>query len=262
MDGRDKIFSEQEAADVVLEAAKLQEAEPDGVDSYVPGIRLEELKRMAKELGVEERYLMKALERRGSFRPVQATRDATGFWSTPWKREFESVVDGELPPEHFDIVVEELSGTGGVAEGSTGTASTVGRLIQGTVAKGMGHGRLQVAGRHGRTRIRMTSDASMPILVGILPFTFIAMMAALIAVDKGGLSTAMGFGLFGLMSLAGFLVSKTTLAGAHRAMEEVFQRVVAKVDNENAMLRENLGAASSGVSESVPDELSARVGEE
>lgn len=245
-DGQE-FFSEQEATDLVLAAAKLQEAAPEG-GGYAPGIRLEELKRMARELGVEEKYLMEALKGRGSYSPVGAGKEKRGFLGAEWNREYEAVLDGELPPEHFDIVAEELSGTGGATEGTAAVTNTIGRMIQGTVARGMGHGKLTVAGRNGRTRVRLSSDATMPILAGILPLTLLGMMAGLLLSDKGVVPALAGWGIFLAISLLGFFVTWMGLGAAHAAMGEVFRRVVDKVEAENSELRARLGREPVGVS--------------
>ncbi len=254
------IFSEQEAADLVLEAAKLQQAAPEGGD-YTPGIRLEDLKRMAADLGVEEKYLMEALKSRRVYGQVGAGKGKTGFFGAEWSREYEAVLDGELPPEHFDIVAEELSGTAGAVDSAASVTKTIGRMIQGTVAKGMGHGTLTVAGRNGRTRIQLTSDASVPFLTGLFPMTIVGMLAGLLLADKGIVPIWAGWGIFLALTLVGFLVTQLCLGAGHATMEEVFRRVVEKVDAENSELRERLGRESVGVSSEEGVGLEDRLGD-
>ena len=255
----DKIFSEQEATELVLSAAKMQEEEPESTDVYVPGIRLGELKRMAKELGVEEKYLLKAVEAKTgqAFGGGAEPGRQKGFLGMEWYRHYEAVVDGELPPEHFDIVVEELQGTGGAVQGGSAVSAMVGRMIEGTMAKGMGHGSLKVVSRNGRTRIVAKSDFTMPFLTTAFPAMLVSMVLFLTAAVGKVMLPWVAFGLGVAILLAGIIVSGYLAPGGHRRIGEQFRKIVDKIEAENESLRGRLEGATSSVEEEVADRLRA-----
>ncbi len=59
-----KVFSEQEAAQLIVDAAKLQESA--GQHDYTPGVTWTELQRMADDVGVDPDYLKKALAKKST----------------------------------------------------------------------------------------------------------------------------------------------------------------------------------------------------
>lgn len=268
MADRKKIFSEKEATDLMLKAAKLQEEqpEPDSQD-YVPGITLDELKRMAKELGVEERYLVKALESEGKYSPVKTEQEKKGgdFLGIPWVREYEAVLDGELPLEHFDVVMEDMYTSHGKGrQGYAMMPTQVGRTVQGQVGAGLGYGRFTMTSRNGRTRMNVRSNAFVPFMaVGYPIFIFSAIISAVLGENSSLPGWAIG--LFVLAALTFATVVSASLAKVgHQKLKEKFESMVRKVDEETANLRENLRdseSADEDVVESVRLGLRDRLGE-
>ncbi len=61
--GGKRIFSEQEASEILQRAAKLQEDDRDSHSSYTPGITEDELERIAHEAGIDPNFLRRAMEK-------------------------------------------------------------------------------------------------------------------------------------------------------------------------------------------------------
>lgn len=56
MSGGKRIFSEQEASEILQRAAKLQEEDRESDPAYTPGITAEELERIAHEAGIDPNF--------------------------------------------------------------------------------------------------------------------------------------------------------------------------------------------------------------
>lgn len=245
----------------MVRAAKLQEEEPDSdLDAYTPGITLDELKRMAKELGVEERYLEKALQKEIVFKSESEEKSRKRFLGVDFTRDYETIIDGELPPTHFDVVIEDLgssSNSAGRSHYSIGTTQ-VGRTVKGSITAGLGMGQFTMTSRHGRTRLHVRSSAFVPFMAIAYPMSIISLIAGLVSGEKGGvpawavLSIVLGGICLGL-TIAG-LVSKI----GHQKLKEKFDSIAAKVEEETHLLRENLRSnvtVSESESEGIEDRL-------
>ena len=108
-----RVFSEQEATEIMQRAVRLQESSQTG-DEYTPGVTLEELQRIAEEAGIDTRFLDKAVA------GVDTEEKSTiGVFNLA--EEFERVVEGEMDPEDFDKILHLVrrSGKGGHVAGRT-----------------------------------------------------------------------------------------------------------------------------------------------
>src|SRR5579859_3641216 len=90
------VFSEKEVSEIMQRAAELQEKEQAG---YARGVTRDELVRIAEELGVSPEVLTRAIDE-------QTERKARRPWQ--FVREEERVVDGEIDPNDFDLILESL----------------------------------------------------------------------------------------------------------------------------------------------------------
>lgn len=262
-----KVFSEKEAADLLIQAAKFQEEEPDPDSaSYVPGITIEELKRMAKELGVEERYLEKALRKDVSFSAPGVTAKETkpfDFLGIPWVREYEAVVDGELPPDHFDIVMEDLHSSHGTGrQGYAMLPTQVGRTVQGTMTSGLGYGRFTMSSRGGRTRMKVRSNAFIPFMAVGYPLVMAGIITGAILSEEAIVPGAVGFLIFVCSVVLGTLISGVLANMGHQKLKQKFEGVVKNVEDETDRLRTELERSNSTIRDDRDAEvLRGRIGD-
>ena len=239
----DKIFSEKEASDILIRAAKLQEELPEEGDSYTPGLTLSELKKMAKELGVDEKYVLRAIERPplGGF-SITEKKSEENFFGTPFSREYEAVIDGELPPEHFDVIMEDLQLSDTTKQRHhTMTPVQIGRSIHAQIWGGLTRGQFQLTSRNGRTRLKLKSNPFFSFFVAMYP-TFIGAIVTIATLDERGVKIGVGPGIAlitGVIAL-GFLIGTQINKWSTKSLRKKFDAMVAKVDEENQELRKNL----------------------
>lgn len=141
MTKQNRVYSEQEASEILQKAAKMQEAQGVGPD-YTPGITFDELKRIATEAGIDPKVLEQAL-----------TEGSTPKEKAKWPFEIERVLDGELSADDFDVVLEAM----GPAQRRY-PMTQVGRTLNGTIWTGTGMTSIQVSSRNGRTRLSMKAN--------------------------------------------------------------------------------------------------------
>lgn len=242
-----RYFSEKEAAKLVIEAAKLQEASADGASDYTPGLSFDELAKMAREAGIDPKYLEQVLEGR----PVSED-SIRRFLGIPIGAEFESIVDAELPPDNFDVIAEEFENTpfsarrGGAA---TNFPVQVGRSVQVRVAKGGAFGPLKVTSRRGRTRVQAKQTMFVPFMTCLYPALIFSFVAGMSNIERPGvplwlipIALAVGSVGYGLVMNSGI-----------RKMRETVAKVSERIREETNSLRDRLSEATSvGVDEPAP----------
>ncbi len=244
MDKPKRIFSEKEAADLVLRAAKLKEETPE----YVAGLTYDELTKMALELGVEEQYLTQALserERGGGAR----REESRGFFGFEFNRSFDAVVEGEIPPENFDVVLGSLAsqqpvrgvGMGRVMRRRRAQLNPVqiGRSLKGGMQEGIGSATFEMSSRNGRTKLSATSSAILPMVAIGNPILVFSLVGSMIMTNELGLPAwaACAMMMPGLV-VAALVVCLVTHRG-HEQMEKKFREIVGLVENEVAAIGES-----------------------
>jgi len=239
-----KVFSEQEAAQLIVEAAKLQES--DGQHDYTPGVTWAELQRMAGDVGVDPDYLRKVI---GAQTPgTKTTSKPRSFLGMPLSEDFERVVDAELPPGNFDVVASEFYSTGGgSAQTGYGGPSVIGRMIKGSFYEGIWYGSLEVSSRHGRTRIKARTSnaiATMAIWLPIMLLSF--MMGVIITAKNSPENLPLALSIWGTAS-AGLWASLGYILSKDRAkIEQKLERMSEAVMDEAEQLRANIGSVTAG----------------
>lgn len=233
MDGPKKVFSEQEAAQIVQRAVHLQESESDG-RGYVPGITYDELRRIAEEAGIDSRFLDQAV-REGNA-PV-SQRGLLHFTET-----FERVIEGELAPENFDVVMEHLH-TGG----RNSHVTQIGRMLKGSTYTGWGMASIAVASRNGRTRLSVKSNALMAFFTSLYP-TIIGSVIAASAMGERGL-VAQGLGVAVGLLTAGAIGFRAMLRMNHKAARALTDKLEMKIADETAFLRDRLAGTGTAVAD-------------
>lgn len=230
MDNKPRIFSEQQAADLILKAAKLQEEAPVDEGGYVPGLTLEELKRMAKELGVEEAYLLQALNSVEQHTESQKTKKFLGI---EWGSEYDYVLEGELDPQNFDVVAEELSPNNfKLPAHHRGGTVQVGRSLTGTVTEGLGYATMKMTSRKGRTRLNFKTNAWLPFFATLYPAFIISFVAIGSAAENGGLAIAVPI-VAAALGIAGGIFAKvqnTVSKKMRRRTAEIAQKIQEEID--------------------------------
>lgn len=163
MTERNRVYSEQEASEILQKAAKMQEAEGGGPD-YTPGITLDELVRIAAEAGIDPKVLERAIAEGNT--PKEKAK---------WPFEIERVLDGELEPGDFDLIQTAI-----------GAATQVGRTLNSTIWTGTGMSTVFVSSRNGRTSLSLKANPFLSLFFVLYPLLVIAFVGT--AIGSGGRS--------------------------------------------------------------------------
>jgi hypothetical protein len=162
MDQKSRVFSEQEVSEILKRATTLQESSGQG-PTYQPGVTRDELLRAAQEMGVSPQFLEQAIKEQLGDTPQPHTSLIP---------EQERVVDGELDPQNFDLILDgirHLRGRHG--------ARQVGRSLSAKAFHGSGIARVHVTSRGGRTKINVKSVPVIEALGTFYPAFIISMIA-------------------------------------------------------------------------------------
>jgi hypothetical protein len=220
-----KVFSEKEAADILQKAVKLQEAGGDANQTYTPGITVEELRRIAEEAGLDPKYLELALA--GGQDP-----DHPKKWFLNLMQEHERVIEGELPPDRFDLVTDEVRSM------RRGGLRQIGRALEGRFSKGWGFGWLRISSRNGRTRLQIRSNSLFPFLMTMYP-AFIGGMMTASSLAEHGQGPAGLAAMLGALGL-GFIAFRFGMKKNHETVAKLADTLTKRIEEENADLRKNL----------------------
>jgi hypothetical protein len=154
-DGRK--FNDQEVALIIKRAAELQETEQLEQEP-ANAMTLSEIEQIAREAGIDPQLIRRAAQ--GLDRPTAVNRPSPWLGS-PSRLVFERVVDGEVPVEEFEPLVNEIRRT----FGENGVPSVLGRTLAWTsmITSGRRHpqGRaidVSVTSRGGLTTIRVEEE--------------------------------------------------------------------------------------------------------
>jgi len=153
----DRRFSEEEVALIIKRAAELQQTE-EAAEEPGHSMTLSEVEQIAKEAGIDPLLIRRAAH--GLDRPAVTNRPSP-WTGAPTRLVFESSVDGEIPVEEFEPLVNEIRRT----FGENGVPSVLGRTLAWTStahggrhrAKGR-HIDVSVASRGGVTTIRVEEE--------------------------------------------------------------------------------------------------------
>lgn len=238
-----QLFSEQEVGALVRRAVELQEASQT---DYQPGVTLDELSRIASEIGVDPKYLTQAIAETGK---IDVKRSAFNL-----TEEFERVVESELSPEDFDIILKCAKS---VNTRRGGGLLQVGRTLSGRVWTGSSFANLDVSSRNGRTKVDVKSNPLFAYLVTFHPAIFAsAVTAGVMSHSQPLLGAGIAVGLLGAATIAfRFLVRK-----GHKAAKELTEKIVKTIEDnaeEKAAALQATGSPSIPVEPDVRENLSA-----
>lgn len=217
-----KVFSEQEVTAVVRRAVELQERA--GKESYTPGVTSDELSRIAAELGIEAKYLQQAINEGSTAESKKGALNLT--------EEFERVVDTELAPEDYDVLLKYLKPTG-----NHSSFNQVGRTLSGSTWTGCSMARFEVTSKKGRTRINVKSNSIFAWLVSLHPATIGSFITLAALGSRGHIWLALGIVVL-VLSIAWMAFQGLSKMG-HRAAKKLTDRLaesVAETGDEAAPL--------------------------
>jgi hypothetical protein len=224
-----RIFSEQEAAEIMQRAVRLQEQSGTG-EQYTPGITADELKKIAQEAGIDVAFLEKAIAGLG---PEE--RSKLGLFNLT--EEFERVVEGEMNPDDYDRIMNLFSHT------QKNGLKQVGRTLSGPAIKGAHMMSLNVESRKGRTKINVKYMPVFAYLIG-LHGPMIAGLVGMAGLIEGG-QPWLGVGLaVGLLTAGGVAFNALVKAGRKTA-KAVTDQIVGVVEEEADPLRSNLHGSTA-----------------
>jgi hypothetical protein len=254
-----KYFSEKEAADLVVKAAKLQEKAGGG--DYTPGISFDELAKMAAEAGIDPAFLSQALQG-----VPEEEEEVKSFLGIPLSTEFERVVEVELPPERFDVVSEIFPqrwiGQGPRGPRMTNVGQQVGRSLMMQISRFPAHGQLKMTSRNGRTRITTKQTMFLPFMVGLYPTLLGAFISLIMLADgknSSGASPMVNIPIAIGLIVLGMTVFTYLARSGQKKMREVTDEVAARIQEEGETLRANLGSASESIEDNTDVKLEDRL---
>lgn len=236
--GGKRIFSEQEASEILQRAAKLQEDDRDSHSSYTPGITEDELERIAHEAGIDPNFLRRAMEK--------ATSSEKKNTKVQLEQVFERVVEGEIEPENFDLVIEDVrAGQRQRQSGNQGGIQQIGRRIFGTVMCGPAIGKMNITSRNGRTRIEVRTGPFFPLFLSLYPPFIISLVAIAVTAER---APGIGAAIAAILLTGAFPLAKFLLRRGHKAGEELADSLSAKaqeaVDIQNSELQKRLAQST------------------
>jgi hypothetical protein len=250
--GTTRKFNDEEVALIIKRAAELQQTEQVAQDSS-NAMSLKEVEEIAKEAGIDP-----ALVRRAAVtldKPSEITRPSP-WVGKPTRIVFERVVDGEIPTDAYELIVNEIRRT----FGDNGVPSVLGRTLAWTSTSvgGRRHARgrqidVSVMSRGGVTTIRVEEE---------LRNTAGALFGGLVGGGTGGtsgLSMGIGMGAFHSPALAvamlflfagGFYTIARTVFGSiqgkrEKELRDLTDRLQQQVESAVIAPAAQIGASSA-----------------
>jgi hypothetical protein len=252
-----RVFSEQEAANLIVAAAKLQESDGEG-PNYAAGVSWAQMQKMAQDVGVDPEYLRKALAG-GSGQSTSNSKKQKRFLGMPMSEEFERVVDAEIPPENFDVIAPEFYNPGyggGAGQGGFGGPSIIGRMMKGQFYEGMLYGTLEVSSRHGRTRIKAQTSNMVATWAIWMPFVLLTMFVGVaITSNRAPELWPLVWSFWGLGAAGSWAGLGALLTKYREKLPDKLDRMATAIVDEAEMLRKNVGSESVVDSVSTDEEL-------
>ncbi len=222
-----RVFSEQEAAEIMQRAVRMQETSPKG--DYTPGITEDELRKIAIEAGIDASFIEKAIAgidvvEKSTVGPFNLTE------------EFTRVVEGEIDPDDFDKILGLFGHT------QRNGLKQVGRTLSGQATTGAHMVGLSVESRKGRTKINVKYMPVFAYLIG-MHGPLIGSAIALAGLIESG-QPWLGFGVAAGLLTVGMVAFKALVNAGRKAAKKLTGKIVEVVEEETT-LRSNLSHSSS-----------------
>ncbi len=241
---RERKFNDEEVALIIKRAAELQqtqqiEAEPS------TALSLTEIEQIAREAGIDPKLIRQAAH--GLDRPADTSRPSP-WLGAPTRLVFERVIDGEIPAEDFEPLINEIRRT----FGDNGIPSVLGRTLAWTSSfqggRRRGYGRMinvNVVSRSGVTTVRVEEELRN--LAG-------GLFGGLVGGGGGGttgLSIGVGVGVFHSVSVA-VAMWVAVAGGFYTLARTIFSNMAIKRERELCDLTARL-------EQQINDSISSRV---
>jgi hypothetical protein len=226
-----RVFSEEEVAEIMRRAVTLQEQTKHGAAEYRPGVTQAELQRAAKEMGVDPAFLEQAIREKLEGVPTKQR----GILP-----EEQRVVEGELDPEDFDIILSQVKNISGRRP-----ITQVGRTLRGRAFTGSGLAELEVTSRNGRTKISVKPTFILEALGMFYPAFIVTLITNANLAGGGSPLTALAAttGAFGLAALGFRAWLSKSRAAATKLADKLQDSVTEHIASESP-LRERLSSDS------------------
>lgn len=225
--GRDRRYDEEEVARILRDSAELQAMDASG--AAVGALSLQELQRIAAEVGIEPRFVTDAALRR--------TRSPGGVWTRllgPFSRfHQERTVQGEVGGADWSRLVDEMrSETRHEGE----TAHLPGRLEWRGRHEWSGEEiRLRVESADGSTRVEMEAEQVLASTAAVLAAGTCGLLAAAAVVGPIGADMGMELATLGLGGAGGALLGRAAWKRRalrwHRRLERLTGRIAASIED-------------------------------
>lgn len=235
-----RIFSEQEASEIIQKAVRMQET--SGTEQYTPGITAEELRKIAQEAGISAEFLEKAIagidtEEKSTLGPFSLTE------------EFERVVEGEMNPEDYDKILNL------VKPSHQRGISQVGRTLTGIGTTGPHMVHINVESRKGRTKVKVKYSPVFAYLIG-LHGPLIGSIIALASTAEHG-NVWLGASIAAGLMVIGSGAFNWLVKSGRKAAKKLTGKIVEAIEEEVDPLRSNLSSATTTNAEE-PEKLSEK----
>jgi len=257
---KDRKFNDEEVALIIKRAAELQQTE-EAADEPANALSLSEVEQIAKEAGIDPLLIRRAALTLD--RPAEVNRPSV--WAgAPTRLVFERVVDGEVSPDAFEMLIDEVRRT----LGDNGMPSVLGKSLAWTSSlrggRRRGVGRqvdVNIVPRGGVTTIRVEEELRN--LAG-------GLFGGLVGGGGGGttgISIGIGMEVFHSLPMAG-LLWVTVASGFYALARTIFTRQSTKrsaqlrglVDRLEEEIAADIAARSAQIGASTARSLAAGEG--
>ncbi len=205
-DAGDRRFSEDQFALILRKAAELQERDPRSPVSR--GMTFQDIEQIAAEAGIDPRYVRDAVSLLDARQPGLAAALLGG----PVRQRYESTVDGSIPPEDLNKLLDVIR----QVTGKPGEVKHVLNDLEWSSGSGATSVHVNVANRDGRTSVQVFGDRMELALVQYIVLGLAGVLTSVGVV--GAMGTPLGLDL----ALVGAGVAATW--GGIRALWKVTSR--------------------------------------
>jgi len=237
---RDRKFNDEEVALIIKRAAELQQTQQDEQEPS-NAMTLTEVEEIAREAGIDPKLIRQAAH--GLERPAEITRPSP-WLGAPTRLVFERVIDGEVPVDDFEPIINEIRRT----FGDNGVPSVLGKTLAWTSSYQGGRRRnngrmvnVSVVSRSGATTVRVEEE--MRNIAG-------ALFGGLVGGGGGGstgISIGVGMGVFHSAPVAAAMWFAVA-GGFYALARTIYGRITG---NREKQLRELAGRLEQQITESI-----------